>query len=69
MNIDAYKAMVLAELCPSLSLDVEMNRLTCWMLCNPKHRPDGVFALFVFIMKRLIAAQSRHDRGLVPATA
>lgn len=64
-NVDPYKAMVLADLCPSLNLDAEMNRAALWLLCNPKRRPDGALALFTFLVKRLTAAQARHDRGVI----
>jgi hypothetical protein len=62
-NVDAYKAMVLADLCPSLSIDAEMNRAALWLLCNPNRRPDGAFGLFTWLVKRLTASQARHDRG------
>jgi hypothetical protein len=64
-GISAYKAMALKELCPSLSLDAEMNRAALWLLCNPTRRPDGALALFTFLVKRLTAAQARHERGAI----
>lgn len=61
-NLDAYKAMVLKELCPSVNLDAAMNRVALSLVAtDPDKFPDGSFGLFEFITKRLKHEQRRIE--------
>ena len=62
-NIDAYKALVLKELCPNVSIDAALTRASLTLLCNPRKRPADSFGLFNFISTWLKREQSQAERA------
>ena len=66
-SVDAYKALVLSELCPDVGIDAALNRAAIWLLCNSRKRPADSFGLLNFITAWLQREQSQAERALVTA--